>query len=126
EGMRTRVTERGGSLSGGQRQRISLARASLRNAPVLLLDEPTTGLDPENVELVSRAIEQLSRGRTCLGVTHDAQTARRADRVVVVEGGRVTWDGPPEDAPLERVLEEETAGAGETDGADVRPADDGT
>lgn len=120
EGMRTRVTERGGSLSGGQRQRISLARAFLRNAPVLLLDEPTTGLDPENVELVSRAIEQLSRGRTCLVVTHDAQTARRADRVVVVEGGRVTWDGPPEDAPLERVLEEETAGA------DVGPDAEGT
>ena len=105
------VTERGSSLSGGQRQRIYLARAFLRDAPVLVLDEPTTGLDPENVELVNEAIVELARGRTCLLVTHDADTARTADRVVVVEAGRVTWDGPPSEAPLERVLEEEVARA---------------
>ena len=111
DGLRTEVTERGSSLSGGQRQRISLARAFLRDAPVLVLDEPTTGLDPENVELVNEAIVELARGRTCLLVTHDADTARTADRVVVVEAGRVTWDGPPSEAPLERVLEEEVAHA---------------
>lgn len=106
-GLETPVAERGSSLSGGQRQRISLARAFLRDAPVLLLDEPTTGLDPENVELVSRAIDELSSGRTCLVVTHDAATARRADRVVVVEGGRITWDGPAWRAPLHHVLEQD-------------------
>jgi ATP-binding cassette subfamily B protein len=106
DGLQTTVSERGSSLSGGQRQRISLARAFLRDAPVLLLDEPTTGLDPDNVGLVTEAIDELARDRTCLVVTHDAETARRADRVVVVEAGRVVWDGPPEDAPLERVLEE--------------------
>ncbi|WP_122262704.1 ABC transporter ATP-binding protein [Ornithinimicrobium cerasi] len=106
DGLRTVVSERGDSLSGGQRQRISLARAFLRDAPVLLLDEPTTGLDPENAELVNEAIEELTRGRTSVVVTHDAETARRADRVVVVEAGRVVWDGPPAEAPLERVLED--------------------
>src|SRR5690606_29706187 len=66
EGLATEVTERGSSLSGGQRQRISLARAFLRDAPVLVLDEPTTGLDPENVELVNEAIVELTHDRTCL------------------------------------------------------------
>lgn len=111
DGLQTVVSERGGSLSGGQRQRISLARAFLRDAPVLVLDEPTTGLDPDNAELVNAAIRELARGRTCLVVTHDADTARSADRVVVVERGRVTWSGPPAQAPLERVLDEEQAGA---------------
>lgn len=106
QGLDTPVAERGTSLSGGQRQRISLARAFLRDAPVLLLDEPTTGLAPENVELVGRALDDLARGRTCLVVTHDAQTARWADRVVVVENGRITWDGPPWLAPLSRVVDD--------------------
>ena len=78
---------------------------------MLVLDEPTTGLDPDNAELVNAAIRELARGRTCLVVTHDADTARSADRVVVVERGRVTWSGPPAQAPLERVLDEEQAGA---------------
>lgn len=107
EGLQTQVSERGGSLSGGQRQRISLARAFLRNAPVLLLDEPTTGLDPENVVLVNQAIAELARGRTCVMVTHDRDTAMLADRVVVMEAGRLVWQGRPEDAPWDRVLEEE-------------------
>ncbi|RIK16134.1 MAG: protein tyrosine phosphatase [Acidobacteria bacterium] len=109
EGLRTPVSERGGNLSGGQRQRISLARAFLRDAPVLVLDEPTTGLDPDNVVLVTEAIADLAASRTTLVITHDAATARQADRVVVLEGGRVTWDGDPLDAPLERVLDESGA-----------------
>ena len=109
EGLRTPVTERGSNLSGGQRQRISLARAFLRDAPVLVLDEPTTGLDPDNVVLVTEAIADLAASRTTLVITHDAATARQADRVVVLEGGRVTWDGDPLDAPLERVLDESGA-----------------
>lgn len=106
EGLRTQVTERGSNLSGGQRQRISLARAFLRDAPVLVLDEPTTGLDPENVALVTDAIRDLARGRTTVVISHDVDTARQADRVVVVEHGRVTWQGEPADAPLERVLDD--------------------
>ncbi|AXH96343.1 ABC transporter ATP-binding protein [Ornithinimicrobium avium] len=109
DGLQTPVTERGSNLSGGQRQRISLARAFLRDAPVLVLDEPTTGLDPDNVVLVTEAIADLARSRTCLVITHDAATARRAERVVVVEDGRVTWEGDPLDAPLERVLDESGA-----------------
>lgn len=111
DGLRTELVERGGNLSGGQRQRISLARAFVRDAPVLVLDEPTTGLDPENVGLVTDAIVQIARGRTCLVVTHDVDTARLADRVVVVEAGRVTWQGPAAEAPLERVLGETDADA---------------
>lgn len=107
EGLQTKVAERGGTLSGGQRQRISLARAFLRNAPVMLLDEPTTGLDPENVVLVNEAIAELAKGRTCLIVTHDPSTAALADRAVVLEKGRIVWQGPPAQAPWERVLEEE-------------------
>ncbi|QFG69700.1 ABC transporter ATP-binding protein [Ornithinimicrobium pratense] len=106
DGLQTTVTERGSSLSGGQKQRISLARAFLRDAPVLLLDEPTTGLDPENVELVSQAIQELARGRTCVMVTHDLETARWADRLILIEEGQVTWQGPPDEAPWERVLED--------------------
>ena len=106
DGLRSPVTERGSNLSGGQRQRISLARAFLRDAPVLVFDEPTTGLDPDNVVLVSEAIADLARSRTCVVITHDAATARQADRVVVLERGRVTWDGAPDEAPLERVLDE--------------------
>lgn len=107
DGLETVVGERGSTLSGGQRQRISLARAFLRDAPVLLLDEPTTGLDPENSELVGEAISELTRGRSCIMVTHDADTARRADRVVVIEAGQVVWDGPAAAAPLEAVLADE-------------------
>ncbi len=113
EGLGAPVTERGSNLSGGQRQRISLARAFLRDAPVLVLDEPTTGLDPDNVALVTEAIADLARGRTTVVITHDADTARQAGRVVVVEHGRVTWEGNPLDAPLERVLEEDDEDAGD-------------
>src|SRR5690606_23847043 len=98
DGLQTLVSERGSSLSGGQKQRISLARAFLRDAPVLLLDEPTTGLDPENVELVGQAIRDLAQGRTCVMVTHDLETASWADRLVLIEEGRVAWQGPPVDA----------------------------
>lgn len=111
DGIGTEVSERGSTLSGGQRQRVSLARAFLRDSPVLLLDEPTTGLDPDNVALVNEAIGELAVGRTCVIVTHDIDTARTADRVVVIEGGRVTWDGPAGQAPLERVLDDESAAA---------------
>ena len=89
-GYDTVLAERGASLSTGQRQRLSLARAALRNAPVLLLDEPTLGLDPENEALVSDAIVRLARNATVLMVTHDLTLAQRADRILVMQDGRIT------------------------------------
>ena len=89
------VGERGGTLSGGQRQRIAIARALLRNTPIVILDEATTGLDPESASLVMDAIEKLVAGRTTLAVTHDAEVALRADRVVWLQDGRVLLDDSP-------------------------------
>lgn len=92
-GYDTVLAERGASLSGGQRQRLSLARAFLRRTPLLILDEPTTGLDGESAAAVVAAIETVSAGRTTLLVTHDLALAARFDRIVVVAGGGVREDG---------------------------------
>ena len=89
----THVTERSTSLSRGQRQRIAIARMALANRPILLLDEPTTGLDEQNRERIVDSLLDLARGRTALIVTHDMQLASRADRVVMIEAGAVTADG---------------------------------
>ncbi|MDO5092551.1 MAG: ABC transporter ATP-binding protein [Propionibacteriaceae bacterium] len=97
EGYDTPVGERGGTLSGGQRQRIAIARALLRRAPVVILDEATTGLDPASAELVLDAIDQLVAGRTTLAVTHDAEVALRASRVVWLQDGRIRLDASPEE-----------------------------
>jgi len=96
-GYDTVVGERGGTLSGGQRQRIAIARAILRDAPVVVLDEATTGLDPSAAHAVREALESLTRGRTALFVTHDAATALSVDRVVWIEDGRILADGAPLD-----------------------------
>ena len=93
EGYDTVLAERGASLSAGQRQRLSLARAALRDAPFLVLDEPTVGLDAKSEALVSTTIWRLAKGRTTLIVTHDLALAARADRVIVLDDGRVTEDG---------------------------------
>ena len=90
------VGERGDTLSGGQRQRVAIARALLRDTPVVVLDEATTGLDPAARALVLDAVDRLARGRTTLIVTHDADVAVRADRVVWIEDGRVVLDDSPE------------------------------
>ncbi|GAA4515439.1 ABC transporter ATP-binding protein [Brevibacterium yomogidense] len=97
DGYDTVVGERGGTLSGGQRQRIAVARAILRDASVVVLDEATTGLDPASARAVRNALERLTRGRTTLSITHDAATALAADRVVWIEDGRILADGPPFD-----------------------------
>lgn len=83
-------------LSGGMRQRVAIARALLRDTPVVVLDEATTGLDPAARALVLDAVDRLARGRTTLIVTHDADVAVRADRVVWIEDGRVVLDDSPE------------------------------
>jgi ATP-binding cassette, subfamily C, bacterial CydD len=90
DGYETFVGDGGRPLSAGERRRVALARAFLRDAPLVVLDEPTADLDPENAELVGRAVENLRRGRTVLLIAHRHELARRADRVVVIEGGSVT------------------------------------
>lgn len=89
EGYDTVLGERGATLSGGQRQRVAVARAALRRAPILILDEPTVGLDEENERLVVAALDRLSKQQTTLLITHDLSFAARADRVAYVEAGRV-------------------------------------
>jgi len=93
EGYRTLAGERGARLSGGQRQRMALARAILKDAPVLLLDEPTSALDTESEALVQEALERFMRGRTTMVVAHRLSTIRDADRVFVLEDGRIVEQG---------------------------------
>jgi ATP-binding cassette subfamily B protein len=97
QGYATVLGERGVTLSGGQRQRIAIARAAIRRAPILILDEPTTGLDEENERAVIEALERLSRGRTSLFITHDLGLAARADLIFYLERGRVIESGTHED-----------------------------
>ncbi len=92
-GYDTLLGERGATLSGGQRQRIAVARAALRRTPILILDEPTVGLDEENERLLIGALARLSREQTTLLITHDLSFAATADRIVYVEAGRVLEDG---------------------------------
>jgi ATP-binding cassette subfamily B protein len=93
DGLDTMVGEGGVRLSGGQRRRVALARAVLRDAGVLLLDEPTSGLDAASEAAVLQALEQAAAGRTVLAVSHRLGLAARADRVVVLDGGRVAEQG---------------------------------
>ncbi|HRJ69277.1 MAG TPA: ABC transporter ATP-binding protein [Beijerinckiaceae bacterium] len=96
QGYDTMVGDRGGRLSGGERQRIALARAFLRDAPILLLDEPTSALDAQSEDLVQKALADLMRGRTTLVVAHRLATVRAADLIVVMEAGRVVESGTHE------------------------------
>ena len=93
EGYDTRVGERGITLSGGQRQRLAIARAILKDAPVLLLDEATSALDAENETLVQRALENIMGDRTTLVIAHRLATILKADRILVMEDGRIVEEG---------------------------------
>jgi ATP-binding cassette subfamily B protein len=89
----TAVTERGASLSGGQRQRIAIARAALRDAAIVVLDEPTTGLDDRNAQHVMEALDRVTEGRTTFLITHDLRAARSADVIFFLQNGRIVESG---------------------------------
>ena len=93
EGYRTLVGERGVKLSGGQRQRMAIARAILKDAPILILDEATSSLDSESEGLIQEALWTLMKGRTALVIAHRLSTVRRMDRLVVIEHGRIVEQG---------------------------------
>jgi ABC-type multidrug transport system fused ATPase/permease subunit len=93
EGYLSQVGERGGHLSVGQRQRLGIARAFLKNAPILILDEPTSALDPTTEAAIMTTLEELMRGRTTLIITHRIATVHRVDKIVVLGDGTVLEEG---------------------------------
>lgn len=96
EGLHTMVGDRGVKLSGGQRQRIAIARAFLKDAPILLLDEATAALDSELEEAIREALARLMRGRTVIAIAHRLATLRNFDRVVMLQSGKIIEDGKPD------------------------------
>jgi ATP-binding cassette, subfamily B, bacterial MsbA len=97
EGYDTLIGERGQKLSGGQRQRLAIARALLKNAPILILDEATSHLDTESERLVQTALHNLMQHRTVIVIAHRLSTIRRADKIVVLDRGSVTEIGTHEE-----------------------------
>jgi subfamily B ATP-binding cassette protein MsbA len=96
DGYDSVIGERGMRLSGGERQRISIARAILKDAPILILDEATSALDTESESLVQAALQNLMTGRTVFVIAHRLSTVRRSDRILVLENGRITDEGSHE------------------------------
>lgn len=93
DGYNTMVGEGGSSLSGGEKQRISIARALLKNAPIILLDEATSSVDPENEYEILAAIEELSKGHTVISIAHRLSTVKKADQILVIDGGTLVQAG---------------------------------
>jgi subfamily B ATP-binding cassette protein MsbA len=97
DGYDSLVGDRGSTLSGGQRQRIGIARAMIRDNPILILDEPTAALDAQSEELVIEALDRLTEGRTVITIAHRLSTLRDADKIVVINDGVVAEDGTHEE-----------------------------
>jgi ATP-binding cassette subfamily B protein len=126
-GYETPLGPRGVALSGGQRQRIAIARTVLRHPPVLILDEPTTGLDTESEELALAGLEALMADRTTIIISHSPRLAARADRVVVLEAGKLVADGEPapllsEDGPFRQMAVEATGSSIHPSSRELDPA----
>ena len=96
-GYDTLIGERGARISGGEKQRISIARSLLKNPPILILDEATSALDTASEQMVQKALDSLLSGRTVLMIAHRLSTVRKADRIVVLENGKVLESGPHEE-----------------------------
>jgi ATP-binding cassette subfamily B protein len=114
DGFTTVVGDRGTRLSGGQRQRIAIARALLKDSPIVLLDEATSSLDGESEELIRQALDRLMRDRTVIAIAHRLSTLRSFDRIIVFDHGRVAQDGSPEEllrhsGPYRALMESELA-----------------
>lgn len=106
EGYQTMLGENGSTLSGGERQRVSIARALLKNAPIVLLDEATASLDPENEVLIQRAISTLIEGKTVVVIAHRLRTVAGADKIIVIDKGRAVEQGTHEELMQKRGLYE--------------------
>jgi len=119
EGFSTFLGEKGVRLSGGQRQRLAIARAILRNPPVLLLDEATSALDAESERAVQNALEKLSEDRTTLVIAHRLATVKKADRIIVIEDGRIVAEGQHETLIKEGGLYARLAALQFTDGKET-------
>ena len=96
DGYYTLLGERGSNLSGGQRQRIAIARAFIRDTPILILDEPSTGLDAESTDLVLQALRKLMKGKTTIIISHELNLIRDADRIIVIKAGEIEQIGTHE------------------------------
>lgn len=97
DGYQTVIGEGGASLSGGEKQRISIARAMLKDAPIVILDEATANVDPENEDRLQKAIEALTRDKTIIMIAHRLKTVRNADQILVIDGGQIVQQGRHED-----------------------------
>ena len=93
DGYNTIIGEGGASLSGGEKQRISIARAMLKDAPIVILDEATANVDPENEDRLQKAVEELTRNKTIIMIAHRLKTVRNADQILVVDDGRIVQQG---------------------------------